>query len=160
MGNKSWWSALELKVSPPLVVIFSGALAFGLAAGQWAPLRLGLTARCGLGLALAGVGLAIILSAGRLFLKNKTTWKPRQPDKSAALVVAGIYRHTRNPMYLGMLLVLSGWVVALGDALGFAGCLFLVGYLTRFQIIPEERFLAAKFGADYLAYQRRVRRWI
>ena len=72
----------------------------------------------------------------------------------------GIYSITRNPMYLGLLTMLSGWAVFLSNALAFLFLPAYVLYINRFQIETEERTLTALFGQDYVAYQGRVRRWI
>ena len=118
------------------------------------PGRIWLAAGC----ALAGLLLAApaILS----FRRARTTVHPMQPAKTTSLVVAGVYRFTRNPMYLGLLLVLAGWGLYLSNALAFALLPAFVAYINRFQIAPEERALAAKFGPDYDAYKARVRRWL
>ena len=76
------------------------------------------------------------------------------------LVTAGIFRYTRNPMYLGLLVVLTGWAVHVSNAAAFALLPLFVAYMWRFQIVPEERAMGASFGADYAAYTRRVRRWL
>ena len=76
------------------------------------------------------------------------------------MVRHGIYRFTRNPMYLGQLLQLVAWAFWLENLLAFAVLPAYIAYLTRFQIIPEERILSARFGASYAAYQQRVRRWV
>jgi protein-S-isoprenylcysteine O-methyltransferase Ste14 len=76
------------------------------------------------------------------------------------LVTTGIYHHTRNPMYVGLLLVLLGWVSFLCSVIALLGLVAFVIYITRFQIVPEERVLLAKFGADYAEYLARVRRWL
>lgn len=110
------------------------------------------------GLVLAGLLLALV---GVLqFRKARTTVNPMSPAKASALVSSGIYRWSRNPMYLGMALLLLG-VAAWGSTL--AGYLLVVAfcwYLTRFQIVPEERALLAAFGQEFAQYKARVRRWI
>jgi len=81
------------------------------------------------------------------------------PSKASSLVVTGIYGYTRNPMYLGGLVMLSAWALFLAK---LSACFFLplfVAYLTRFQIIPEERVLRARFGTEFDDYTKRVRRW-
>ena len=83
-----------------------------------------------------------------------------QPAKTTSLVAGGVYRFTRNPMYLGLLLVLAGWAVFLSNALAFALLPAFIAYIGRFQIAPEERALAAKFGTEYEAYRTEVRRWL
>jgi len=71
-----------------------------------------------------------------------------------------MYTFTRNPMYLGMLLLLIGWVFWVGNPLGVPMLFVYVWYLTRFQIKPEERVLAELFGDQYIDYMRQVRRWL
>lgn len=116
-------------------------------------------------LALAAVmfalGTALSLAGVGAFRRARTTVNPLAPDATTALVTDGIYRHTRNPMYLGFLL----FVLAAGTALGswpgiavIAPC--FAGYLTRWQILPEEAILARKFGDDWHTYRRRTRRWL
>ena len=76
------------------------------------------------------------------------------------MVTRGVYRWTRNPMYLGMLVVLAGWAVWLGSAAALLGLPLSVLLLNRLQIGPEERILRERFGQDYIDYQARVRRWL
>lgn len=75
-------------------------------------------------------------------------------------MVGGVYRYTRNPMYLGLTMLLLAWTLYLAVPAALAGPLLFAAYITRFQIIPEERVLAQKFGADYAAYLRKVRQWL
>ncbi len=72
----------------------------------------------------------------------------------------GIYSITRNPMYLGLLFVLTAWSIFLANPLPFLMLPVFMLYINRFQIAPEERALTALFGSDFAAYQSRVRRWI
>jgi protein-S-isoprenylcysteine O-methyltransferase Ste14 len=109
---------------------------------------------------LALTGFMVDLAGLASFRLARTTTNPLTPDATTALVVIGIYRYTRNPMYVGLLLVLVGWAVYLSNALCWAGILLAVMYLSRFQIIPEERVLAAKFGPAYTDYRANVRRWL
>jgi protein-S-isoprenylcysteine O-methyltransferase Ste14 len=94
------------------------------------------------------------------FRRAKTTVNPLKPETSAALVSTGVYSHTRNPMYLGMVLALFAWAVYLSSIWSLVGPAFFVLYITRFQIIPEERALDRLFGAPFAAYKTRVRRWL
>lgn len=107
---------------------------------------------------LLGVGVAV--AGVRSFRRAKTTVNPFTPEKSSALVVSGVYRLSRNPMYLGMLLVLVGWAYALGSLPALVGLPVYIGYMNRFQIGPEECLLAEKFGDAFEGYCRRVRRWV
>jgi len=102
--------------------------------------------------------VAIAAFAG--FWQARTTINPLQPERASVLVTHGIYRYTRNPMYLSLLLLLVAYASHLGTWVAFVGPLAYVAYITRFQILPEERVLLSKFGAEYEAYRRRVRRWI
>lgn len=110
------------------------------------------------GLALTGVAIAI---AGVVsFRRAKTTVNPLQPSAASSLVIAGIYRFTRNPMYLGMLLVLLGCAVFLGNVLALIFPLVYIPLMNCLQIVPEEKALATKFGSEFAEYQSKVRRWL
>jgi protein-S-isoprenylcysteine O-methyltransferase Ste14 len=76
------------------------------------------------------------------------------------MVTMGVYGRTRNPMYLGLIFVLTGWTIYLAAPWAILGPVLLVLFTTRFQIVPEERVLTAKFGSEYTDYQARVRRWL
>lgn len=93
------------------------------------------------------------------FRRQGTTVTPLHPEQASALVTGGLYRLSRNPMYLGLLC----WTMALACYLGglwvWLGPLLLWGWLSRWQIVPEERALQARFGDGYADYCRRVRRW-
>ena len=106
------------------------------------------------------VGLLIDIMALGLFRKFNTTVNPVSPSKSTSLVTNGIYAYTRNPMYLGMALLLCGWSVYLGEPAGLIIVMIFVFYITRFQIMPEEEILLEKFGVEYADYLSKVRRWI
>ncbi len=110
-------------------------------------------------LLLGGGGVAVAALTG--FGRAKTTVDPHNIDKASALVTDGVYRFTRNPMYLGLLAFIVGWGLWRGTILAaLIGAVVFVAVLTRFQIIPEERMLREKFGAEYDAFVARTRRWI
>ena len=94
------------------------------------------------------------------FRSKHTTLDPMHPEKVNQLVTNGIYRYTRNPMYLGMAMILVAGLIRLGNPVGILGLLFFVSYITKFQIKPEEEALRRLIREDYLAYCRQVRRWI
>ena len=94
------------------------------------------------------------------FRSAGTTVDPRYPDKASRLVVGGVYRYSRNPMYLGLLLLLIAWAVYLSNLLALAGLPAFVLGMNRLQIRPEEEAMAARFGDEYRAYRESVRRWI
>jgi protein-S-isoprenylcysteine O-methyltransferase Ste14 len=152
----SW---LENRIPPPLV-----AASFGLtmwAVARWFPLT-GLSFP-GQGV-VAGLvllaGLAIVALAIARFVRASTTVDPLHPEAASALVTTGIFRLTRNPMYLAMALVLAAWALWLGDGGSVLLIAGFVAYISRFQIAPEERALRRSFGEDFEAYRKRVRRWI
>lgn len=94
------------------------------------------------------------------FYKFKTTVDPRHLNKTSMLVTSGIYRYSRNPMYLSLVLFLFSEILWLGNWLGIVGIVIFVTYLNLGQIKREEAALAEKFGKTYLAYKQWVRRWI
>ncbi|WP_268409385.1 methyltransferase family protein [Alteromonas sp. a30] len=94
------------------------------------------------------------------FKQAKTTVDPRDPSKSEHLVITGIYRWTRNPMYLGFLFWLIAWGIYLSDGASLLLAFLFVPYMNRFQIHPEERMLKQFFGRQYEDYCQQVRRWL
>ena len=152
-------SALELKIPPLAVTLIAGTAMWCLdrvmpgpaIASRW-------SVPIGTLLGAAGAVFCLLGIAG--FRRRKTTVDPFRPHNSTALVVGGIYRYSRNPMYVGFGLFLAAWGVYLQS---FAALTILPGYvwfLQRFQILPEERALRNLFGAEYREYRRRVRRWL
>ena len=105
-------------------------------------------------------GLIIILSAIILFKKYKTTITPLKPSKATKLIVNGVYKFSRNPMYLGLLLVLLGISIILNLFGGFFLIPLFILYLNLFQIIPEENAMVDLFKDEFLEYKKNVRRWI
>src|SRR4051812_19610819 len=124
------------------------------------PLAFTLPAHRAITLAVVAVGVAFGAAGLLSFRRVRTTVNPTTPDAASSLVATGIYRFTRNPMYLGFALLLTGWAIYLSNVLAFAGPMIFVLYINRFQIVPEERALAAKFGTAFDDYKRRTRRWI
>jgi len=152
-------SSLELRIPPPIVALVAGMLMWPASRlAPWATVDVAGSPVIALCLAVTGI---VVDVAGLIsFRRVQTTVSPIKPGAATSLVIAGLYKYTRNPMYVGLLLVLVGWASYLSNALGFAMVPLAALYLTRFQIIPEERALARKFGADYADYQGRVRRWL
>jgi protein-S-isoprenylcysteine O-methyltransferase Ste14 len=83
-----------------------------------------------------------------------------RPDQATSLVASGVFAHTRNPMYLGLLFGLTGWAVYRSNAVAFLFLPAFVAYINRFQIVPEERVLTSLFGQEFASYKSRVRRWL
>lgn len=107
------------------------------------------------------LGLAILVAVMALFqfYKAKTTVDPTKPNKASNLVIGGVFKVSRNPMYLAMLLVLLALGIILGNVFNTLTAAAFVGYMNRFQIIPEERILLEKFGRAYKEYCTLTRRW-
>ena len=106
------------------------------------------------------LGVVIDLLAMKEFRKNKTTLTPLHPEKATSIVTTGIFNYSRNPMYLGLVLILLGISVRVNLIGGIVILPLFVLYLSYFQIIPEEKVLEIKFGDEYFSYKRRVRRWL
>ncbi|WP_339071705.1 isoprenylcysteine carboxylmethyltransferase family protein [Pseudomonas idahonensis] len=151
--------ALENKVPPPLVALVFGGLMGGALLGL-PGLDLAWGTRLLLALPLIGAGLLFVLAGGISFRRARTTVNPLKPEAASALVTSGIYRYTRNPMYVGFALWLLAWGLYLASPLVLLGVLGFVLYMNRLQIAPEERALGRLFGADFAAYRQRVRRWL
>ena len=152
-------NALELKV-PPLILVLLLALAMWFTAMQFPALAITLPWRHGLAITISGVGILILLAGVYVFQKAKTTLNPTKPAAASSVVASGIYRVSRNPMYVGFLLALTGWATWLSHPLPFLLLPIFVVYMNRFQISPEERALSAKFGDEYDKYKQGVRRWL
>jgi protein-S-isoprenylcysteine O-methyltransferase Ste14 len=150
---------LELKIPPVLVwLFFAGVM---LAVARSAPsLSFTLAGSSALAVALAILGVAVVVVGAREFRRKRTTVNPLRPSASSVIVSSGVYGVSRNPMYVGLFLALAGWALYLshaGAALLLPG---FVAYMTQYQIKPEERALGEKFGAEFTQYTTRVRRWL
>jgi protein-S-isoprenylcysteine O-methyltransferase Ste14 len=150
---------LELKVPPVAVVLFMGALMWLVA---WAVPAFGFVfpARNLFAVSLGVTGAVATILGVVTFRRARTTVNPMKPDTSSSLVLSGIYTLSRNPMYLGFLLVLGGWAIFLSNALAFLLLPAFIFYMNRFQIEPEERALTSLFGQEFVAYKSRVRKWL
>jgi protein-S-isoprenylcysteine O-methyltransferase Ste14 len=152
-------NALELKL-PPLALVLSVAIAMWLLSRSTAALEFTLPGRLAIAVMLVGIGFAISAAGVMQFRQAKTTVNPITPEATTTMVTSGVYRFSRNPMYLGFLFALAGWAAFLSHVLAFALLPLFVAYMNRFQIIPEERALAAKFGRQFEDYRNSVRRWL
>ncbi len=152
---------LEYRVPPPVVDGVCALAMWGVArlTPGW-QLQWSATLRLGLLLVLVCMGALVALAGMLAFLRAHTTPNPLTPQRASTLVQSGIYRWTRNPMYLGMALVLLGWAAWLAHPLALACIPLALAWLQRFQIQPEERILQARFGQAYADYCQRVRRWL
>ena len=152
-------NALELRIPPPAAASILAVAMWGLS--QYTPaVDVPMLVRALGALAIASVGGVVAAAGARAFRRAQTTVNPMKPENTSALVTDGIYGITRNPMYLGLLFVLTGWAFFLAAPWALAGPVAFYAYISRFQIAPEERVLSAMFGDAYAAYQAQVRRWL
>lgn len=150
---------LDHKIPPPVVGLSCAALAWVV---SWSLPQFDFDwqLRVPVAVVLALLGAGIDLWALLAFHSARTTVNPLAPGRSSVVVTSGIYRVSRNPMYLGMALLLLAWCMFLGNPPSVLSVVLFCAYITRFQILPEERLLLAKFGAPYARYLSEVRRWI
>jgi protein-S-isoprenylcysteine O-methyltransferase Ste14 len=145
-------------IPPPVWALIAGSAMWCL--HHWLPLgRLLVHPWNQLGWFIGAVGVAIIIASMLAFRRAETTVNPLEPTKATKLVMTGTFGFSRNPMYLGLLLVLTGWAVGLGSISPFIVLPVFVVLITVLQIIPEERALAGLFGREYEEYMRAVPRW-
>ncbi len=150
--------ALERKLPPALVfLIFGGAMYL---LDRWLPVgEFDFFGRREVIWGLTVLGIVLVTTGVLQFLLKRTTVDPMHPEKVSKLVTRGLYQYSRNPMYLGLLLFLLAWGLALGNAFNTLTAAGFVAYMNRFQIRPEERVLEARFGSEYRQYCKLVRRW-
>src|SRR3954447_2242122 len=147
-------SSLESRVPPPAVVLVMAVLMWLIS--RAAPLlHFDVPAHRWLAVVLVSAGFLTGISGVMTFLHAKTTVNPMKP-RASSMVTWGVYAFSRNPMYLGGLIMLLGWAAGLSNVLAFLLLPGYVLYINRFQIAPEERALTALFGQPYAAYQLRV----
>ncbi len=146
---------LKLKIPPPVYLLLGLGSVYLASKGK--------TAKPfwrWLGLPFIAVGLGLDLYAVLDFKRNQTTINPLHPEHASQFVNKGAYRYTRNPMYLGMALILGGWSLFRASLSGLLAVPAFMATLTQVQIIPEEQQLKQSFGEPYLAYLKQVRRWL
>ena len=148
---------LNTKIPPPIVTILFAVLIFYFSESF---AYVDLPFKIYISLFFVLLGFFITFSSARNFKKKETTVNPIKPEEASQLVTDGFFKITRNPMYLGMLLFLLGLSIYNGLIVGLVFLPLFVGYITFFQIIPEENAMIKIFGEDYKAYMKKVRRWI
>lgn len=151
--------ALDAKVPAPVLTAIVGA-AMQAYAWQAGVIMDASSAHMVAGVALSLLSAALALAAMAVFYRARTTINPLDPRRARLLVTGGVYRWSRNPMYLSLLLLLVAFAIRLDAVLVWLGPCAFWAYVTRFQILPEERALAERFGAAYLAYCHRTPRWL
>ena len=148
---------LKTKIPPPIVTILFAIMIFYFS-DNFA--YIDLPFKIYISIFFIVLGFIVTFSSARNFKKKDTTVNPMKPNETSKLVTDGFFKITRNPMYLGMLLFLLGLSIYNGLIVGLIFLPLFVGYITFFQIIPEESAMIEIFGEDYKAYMKKVRRWI
>ena len=150
---------LQLKIPPPVYAITIGLLMWFL--NRYFPVFYLIDSPWN------RIGIAIMIIAGSLdlwslflFIKKHTTANPMKPQNTSGIVTSGLYKISRNPMYVGLLTILIGYAVWLGSVTPFLLLPVFHLLITEMQIKPEEKILEQKFGDEYLTYKNRVRRWL
>ena len=146
---------METRIPPPILTLVLALAMWPLSHEAPAPLW-----RTAIAICIFLVAAFFGLPALRAFRGAGTTIDPVRIDRASALVVDDIYRVSRNPMYVSLTLLLCSWALWLGGLWVWAGPAFLFLWIDRFQIRPEERVLAERFGEAYLRYRGEVRRWL
>lgn len=145
---------------PPVAVFGVVALLMWAAAAWLPPPRIRLPGRTAVAILLLLAAGAVGIAGVRAFARARTTVDPLRPERAAALVTTGIYRRTRNPMYVALAIALLAWAVWLAQPLTLAGVVAFVAWMNRYQIAAEERALQALFGPEFDRYRSDVRRWL
>ena len=150
---------LETKIPPPVVMVLLGVLAW--AGGRYLPaLSFRLPFNTAIAVAIAAAGLVLNGFPKLAFGRAGTTVNPLRPGSASRLVTSGVYRYSRNPMYLGHAVILLGRAIYLHNVVSFVALPAFVLYISRFQIGPEERHLYARFADEYTAFCRKSPRWL
>lgn len=149
---------LKLKVPPAVVFLICIGMMWALdqQIPEWFVIDLGKLLPRG----ILALGVLIGLVGVLQFARNSTSVDPHHPEKASVLVTSGVYRFSRNPMYLAMLLILLGGFIKFGEPTGLVIPIFYLWYMNRFQIQSEEEMMEEKFGEEFREYKKSVRRWI
>ncbi len=150
---------IATRIPPPVYALATGAVIWALDRylPGLPPVR---TPWDKLGWLLVAIGIGLDVYAIGSFVRTRTTVNPLHPERASRLIVSGIYRYSRNPMYLGLVFSLCGWTVLVGSPLWLPLVALFMRLLDVVQIAPEEKALRARFGDAYLSYTRRVGRWL
>jgi protein-S-isoprenylcysteine O-methyltransferase Ste14 len=146
-------------IPPPVVALLLGAAMWAVARFlPWG--RFEFAVQIPLAIVLLAVGLMIALAAVVPFITAKTTINPMRPERASSLITDGIYRYSRNPIYLADAVLLAALAMSLGNIVNCLILLLFLWIIQRFQIAAEERALSKLFGERYTAYCSKVRRWL
>ncbi|MDA9964905.1 isoprenylcysteine carboxylmethyltransferase family protein [Gammaproteobacteria bacterium] len=148
---------METKIPPPIVTLLFGlSIYFSRGIFQAVESKYSFY----IAILLLILGLTVLISAVSLFRKDKTTVNPLSPEQATKLVTDGIFKYSRNPMYLGMASILGSIAVFFNLIGGIILIALFCFYITKFQIIPEERAMSNLFSQDFDKYKQTTRRWI
>ncbi len=150
---------MKLKIPPPIVGLIFAALMWAVDS-LFPTIAIDFPGQRVLSALFVGFGFAIAFAAFFSFRKAGTTVDPLAPEKATQIVRGGVFRLSRNPMYLGLALLLVACAIWMGNIFNVVTFFLFVAYLTVFQIRPEEQALTELFGSDYESYREEVRRWI
>ena len=150
---------LELKI-PPVVVLLVLAIMMWFSAKNFPFLTLNFDFNVVIAAVMAVFGCGMVVAGSHSFYRAGTTVNPMKPEATTLLVTEGVYRFSRNPIYLGLAMILSSWGIYLSDLLSLIFVCFFIMYMNHFQIQPEERMLQKLFGAYFERYKHQVRRWL
>jgi protein-S-isoprenylcysteine O-methyltransferase Ste14 len=148
---------LKNRIPPPIVMLILAALMWGISQIS-INIEMSYSIRMLSLLTLILLGIFVCITGVVSFKLAKTTTNPLKPDAASSLVVSGIYKYSRNPMYLGFMLFLLAWSVYLGSIFSIVGVVAFVLYMNQFQIMPEEAALNKVFGDEFEQYKSKVRR--
>lgn len=151
---------LETKIPPPVVGLLFALIIWAISTAT-APVSIfNQQQQLVVALILLVAGFSFAISGGISFRIAKTTVNPLKPETASSLVTSGVFKYSRNPMYVGMALILLAWSIYLAVPFGLLAVIAFIAYIQRFQIVPEERAMLKLFGAEFEAYQSTVRRWL
>ena len=149
---------MKLKIPPPVYMLTFAILMW--LSSKYFPLYIWSFDTQNFGIAIILLGFCIDFISLIGFLHSKTSINPMKPEQAQTLVTSGMHKFSRNPMYLGLLLLLTGWFLYLGVLSTLIFLPLFIWTLTKMQIQPEEEILEELFGHSYLEYKLKVRRWL
>ncbi len=166
MANIRWSASkgikavkLSLKIPPPVQALIFGAVMW-VVDNQVSGGQFQFEFQLPIAILIAISGVALVITSMLEFRRASTTIDPFHPEETSSLVDSGVFRFSRNPMYMSLLLVLIAWSIWLGSSYNLAVLAMFVSYITVFQIKPEEAVLKSLFGEEFEQYCSKVRRWI
>ena len=153
---------LENKIPPPVVGLLFCVIIWAISTLTYVlPVSI-ISQQQGLVIAviLLILGFSFAISGGISFRMAKTTVNPLKPETATSLVTSGVFKYSRNPMYIGLAIILLAWTIYLAAPFGLIGVLGFMAYIQRFQIVPEEHAMYKLFGDEFETYKSIVRRWL